>query len=93
MNKESIDLMKEDIEILNELYERIKANPQDCLLDTIKDFCFDKNLELEYVGSLVGSNEDLKSYAEKNLTKYKFIQKLEIPKPKKGQESEPVDNW
>lgn len=91
MNKKDVDLMKEDIEILNELYKRIMKNPNDCLLDTIKDFCFDKNLELEYVGGLIGSNEDLKEYAEKNLAKYKFIQNLKPPK--QLEESEPVDDW
>lgn len=71
-----IDEMKAEIALINELYEAIKAEPKECVMDIIQEFCFDKNLDLEYVGSLIANNKFLKDYVEINLRKFKYIQDL-----------------
>lgn len=75
-----LEYIKQEIKIINELYTYIKRNSNDCIMDTIKEFCFDKDLEFEYVGSLIADNKDLRDYAEKNLKKFKFIRELKPPK-------------
>ena len=71
-----INEIKEEIALINALYEAIKAEPNECVMDIIQEFCFDNNQNLEYIGSLISSNKSLKDYVENNLRKFKFIQDI-----------------
>lgn len=72
------DFIKEEIQLLNDFYDYLKKSPNDCVMDTIKEFCFDKNVEYEYLGDLIAENKDLKDYIEKNLKKFHYFKTLEI---------------
>ena len=74
--------IKEEIALLNNFYEYIKQNPNDCIMDTIKEFCNDNDIEYEYIGYLISENKDLKDYAEANLKKFKFIRSPGVKKSK-----------
>ena len=70
----------DDIKILNQFYEVIKENPQECVIELAKEFCFDNDIEIEHLGFLISGCKDLKDYTEKNLKKFKYIQTLKTTK-------------
>lgn len=78
--KPELEYIRDEIKILNGLYDYIKQNPNDCVMDTIKEYAFDKNLDLGQIGYLISQNKELKDYCERNLKKFKFIQTLKQPK-------------
>jgi hypothetical protein len=67
-----IQLIKEEISLLNEFYEYLRQYPKECILDTIQEFCFDKNIPVEEIGYLISQDSGLKQYTENNLKLYKF---------------------
>lgn len=83
------DETKEEIALLNNFYEYLKKNPNDCIMDTIKEFCGDYDIEYEYIGYLISQNKDLKDYAEANLKKFKFIRPQNAQKSQKSKNSGP----
>lgn len=71
--------IQEEIKLLNAFYEYLKINTNDCILDVINDFCFEKNIPVEEIGYLISQDPALKTYAEENLKRFKYI-KQEKPK-------------
>lgn len=65
----------EEIRTLNQFYKYIKDNTDDCILETIKDFCSEFNVELEEIGYLISEDKYLKEYVESNLKRYRYIKR------------------
>lgn len=65
----------EEIRVLNNFYKYIKDNTDDCILETIKDFCSEFNVELEEIGYLISEDKYLKEYVESNLKRYRYIKR------------------
>ena len=79
----NIDLIKEEINLLNEFYDYLRLYPKDCILDTIQEFCFDKNIPVEEIGYLIAQDSGLKQFTENNLKIFKYSKV----------ESKSVDVW
>lgn len=72
--------LQEEVRILNKFYDFLKKNLNECIIDTIEEFCFEHNLPLEYIGNLISEDPSLKSFTEQNLKRYNYIQTPKIKK-------------
>ena len=68
----NIDLIKEEISLLNEFYDYLRLHPKECILDTIQEFCFEKDIPVEEIGYLISQDSGLKQFTENNLKLYKY---------------------
>lgn len=65
--------IQEEIKLLNSFYDYLKINTNDCILDVINEFCFERNIPIEEIGYLISQDPALKTYAEENLKRFKYI--------------------
>lgn len=68
-----MEAIKNEMIILNNFFEEIKKNKDECVMDVMVDFCDKHDIPYEELGNLLAEDKYLKDYIKNNLKKYNFI--------------------
>ncbi len=66
-------LILNEMIILNEFYSYLRDNKDECAIDLINEFCYEKNINVEELGMLIAEDKILKEYVKNNLKTFKYI--------------------